>query len=51
MKLHRHDTAAMFFREVIRALGDHPDDSRAARARDYLDQVASSADQAIGDGC
>jgi tetratricopeptide (TPR) repeat protein len=50
MKLDRHDTAAMFFREVIRALRDHPDDSRAASARDYLDLVASSADQEIGDG-
>ena len=26
MKLDGHDTAAMFFREVIRALGDHPDE-------------------------
>lgn len=46
MKLDRHDTAAMFFREVIRSL----DDGRAASARDYLEMVDSSADQTIGDG-
>lgn len=50
MKLDRNDTAAMFFREVIRALGDHPDDSRAASALDYLNQVVSSTDRAISDG-
>jgi hypothetical protein len=39
MNLGRHKTAAMFFREVIRACADKPDDSRAVEAGGFLDDV------------
>jgi hypothetical protein len=43
MNLGRDETAAMFFREVIRACADEPDDFRAINAREHLDRVANPA--------
>jgi tetratricopeptide (TPR) repeat protein len=44
--LNRYATAAMYLREVIRALSDQPDDSRAVRAHGLLDQAISAASEA-----
>ncbi|TAU85842.1 tetratricopeptide repeat protein [Rhizobium leguminosarum] len=44
LKLGRDKVAAMYFREVQRALASEPDDERAKKARDSLDQLAPETD-------
>ena len=44
LKLGRDKVAAMYFREVQRALASDPDDERAKKAGDFLDQLASDTD-------
>jgi hypothetical protein len=43
MGLDREQTAAMFFREVVRATSEDSEDERGFKARQFLDEIESSA--------